>query len=74
MTQLNWLIFMIEFIAQRKPLGGLLFLLPQMLNFENRDPTSESKYQIHEKKLIKNVLVELERLLIYANIPVSEKK
>ncbi|KAJ6395482.1 hypothetical protein OIU77_020684 [Salix suchowensis] len=58
-----------EFIAQRKPLGGLLFLLPQMLNFENRDPTSESKYQIHEKKLIKNVLVELERLLIYANIP-----
>ncbi|KAL9353989.1 hypothetical protein Peur_051959 [Populus x canadensis] len=58
-----------EFIAQRKPLGGLLFLLPQMLNFENRDPTSESKYQIHEKKLTKNVLVELERLLIYANIP-----
>jgi len=43
-----------------------------MLNFENRDPTSESKYQIHEKKLTKNVLVELERLLIYANIPVSE--
>ncbi|KAJ7001781.1 hypothetical protein NC653_012011 [Populus alba x Populus x berolinensis] len=59
-----------EFIAQRKPLGGLLFLLPQMLNFENRDPTSESKYQIHEKKLTKNVLVELERLLIHANIPV----
>eukprot|EP00258_Populus_trichocarpa_P038606 XP_024454625.1 nicalin-1 [Populus trichocarpa] len=58
-----------EFIAQRKPLGGLLFLLPQMLNFENRDPTSESKYQIHEKKLTNNVLVELERLLIYANIP-----
>ncbi|KAL3597713.1 hypothetical protein D5086_009350 [Populus alba] len=58
-----------EFIAQRKPLGGLLFLLPQMLNFENRDPTSESKYQIHEKKLTKNVLVELERLLIHANIP-----
>jgi len=52
---------MIEFIAQ-------------MLNFENRDPTSESKYQIHEKKLTNNVLVELERLLIYANIPVSEKK
>ena len=49
-------------------------MLPQMLNFENRDPTSESKYQIHEKKLTKNVLVELERLLIYANIPVSEKK
>ncbi|KAG6779832.1 hypothetical protein POTOM_016232 [Populus tomentosa] len=67
--QLNQLIFMIEFIAQRKPLGGLLFLLPQMLNFENRDPTSESKYQIHEKKLTKNVLVELERLLIHANIP-----
>ncbi|KAG5248126.1 nicalin [Salix suchowensis] len=46
-----------EFIAQRKPLGGLLFLLPQMLNFENRDPR------------LRNVLVELERLLIYANIP-----
>ncbi|KAJ6897197.1 hypothetical protein NC651_023158 [Populus alba x Populus x berolinensis] len=58
-----------EYISQRKPLGGLLFLLPQMFNFENREAATESKYQIREKELMKTVLVELERLLIHANIP-----
>lgn len=58
-----------EYISQRKPLGGLLFLLPQMFNFENREAATESKYQIREKGLMKTVLVELERLLIHANIP-----
>ncbi|XP_011043354.1 PREDICTED: nicalin-1-like [Populus euphratica] len=61
--------FVKEYISQRKPLGGLLFLLPQMFNFENREAATESKYQIHEKELMKTVLVELERLLIHANIP-----
>ncbi|KAI5577849.1 hypothetical protein POPTR_009G160400v4 [Populus trichocarpa] len=61
--------FVKEYISQRKPLGGLLFLLPQMFNFENREAATESKYQIREKELMKTVLVELERLLIHANIP-----
>ncbi|KAL9370446.1 hypothetical protein Peur_035586 [Populus x canadensis] len=61
--------FIKEYISQRKPLGGLLFLLPQMFNFENREAATESKYQIREKELMKTVLVELERLLIHANIP-----
>ncbi|CAK7329158.1 unnamed protein product [Dovyalis caffra] len=61
--------FVKEYFAQRKPLGGLLFLLPQMFNFENRDVVSGSEDEIHEKELIKTVLVELERLLIHASIP-----
>ncbi|KAJ6717187.1 NICALIN [Salix koriyanagi] len=61
--------FVKEYISQRKPLGGLLFLLPQMFNFGNREAATEGKYQIREKELMKTVLAELERLLIHANIP-----
>ena len=64
---------MTEYISQRKPLGGLLFLLPQMFNLGNREAATEGKYQIREKELMKTVLAELERLLIHANIPVSVK-
>ncbi|KDP24745.1 hypothetical protein JCGZ_25494 [Jatropha curcas] len=61
--------FVKEYITQRKPLGGLLFLLPQMFNFENRGDTGNN-HQIHDdKQLMKIVLVELERLLLHANIP-----
>ncbi|GAV85935.1 Nicastrin domain-containing protein [Cephalotus follicularis] len=51
--------FIKEYIERKQPLGGLLFLLPQML----------SSYAKHQKERINTVLVELERLLIHANIP-----
>lgn len=60
--------FVKEYITQRKPLGGLLFFLPQIFNFENRGAT-ESEYLLQDKELMKTLLAELERLLIYANIP-----
>ncbi|XP_021278833.1 nicalin-1 [Herrania umbratica] len=56
--------FVREYIFQKKPLGGLLFLLPEVFSFENG-----GNKQIHEKEKMKNVLAELEQLLIHANIP-----
>ncbi|XP_035546105.1 nicalin-1 [Juglans regia] len=60
--------FVKEYIVQRQPLGGLLFLLPQMFNFDNRDGMG-IYHQNHGKELLHNVMVELEQLLIHANIP-----
>lgn len=60
-----------EYIEQKQPLGGLIFLLPRMFSPENKDV----KYGGDEdpgKELMKNILVELERFLLYANIPVSK--
>ncbi|KAG8495129.1 hypothetical protein CXB51_013257 [Gossypium anomalum] len=56
--------FVREYINQKKPLGGLLFLLPEIFSFENG-----GKKQVHEKEQLKNLLAELEQLLIHANIP-----
>jgi hypothetical protein len=58
-----------EYITQRQPLGGLLFLLPQMFSFENRDDTKSS--HVNQGELLKTVVAELEQLLIHAKIPVS---
>lgn len=60
-----------EYISQRQPLGGLLFLLPQMFNFENKDGVG-SCHQDYASEQIKNVLEELEQLLLHSNIPVSK--
>ncbi|KAJ7981200.1 Nicalin [Quillaja saponaria] len=60
--------FIKEYIAQRKPLGGLLLLLPQLFSFENRDCTG-SNNQNHGKDQLKNVLEELEQILIHTNLP-----
>ena len=60
-----------EYISQRQPLGGLLFLLPQMFSFEDKDG-GKSAHQDHETEPIKNVLAEVEQLLVHSNIPVSE--
>lgn len=62
---------MAEYIAESKPLGGLIFLLPRMFSFENKD-TTENNHQDGSKELLKNVLDELEQLLIHANLPVSK--
>jgi len=60
------LLWLTDYITQKKPLGGLLFLLPEVFNSEN----GRNK-QIREKEKLNNVLAELEQLLIHANIPVS---
>ncbi|XP_059627719.1 uncharacterized protein LOC132270556 isoform X2 [Cornus florida] len=59
---------MAEYIGQRRPLGGLLLLLPRMFSSENR-ANMDGGDQGLGKELIRNILVELERLLIHANIP-----
>lgn len=59
-----------EYIEEKKPLGGLLLLLPQVFNPQNIDSKDEAG---HDSSVgIKEVLLELERLLVHANIPVSE--
>ncbi|KAH7863700.1 hypothetical protein Vadar_020891 [Vaccinium darrowii] len=60
--------FIREYIEQKQPLGGLMLLLPRIFSPENKDV----KYGGDEdpgKEQMKNILVELERLLLYANIP-----
>ncbi|CAI9768582.1 unnamed protein product [Fraxinus pennsylvanica] len=61
------LTFIKEYITHRKPLGGLLLLLPPAFS-----PYSESVGRAHHdsaKDLMKEVLAELEQLLIHANTP-----
>ena len=59
-----------EYIGQRKILGGLLLLLPSIFNPENVDNTGEADHTPAEDAS-RDILVELEQLLIHANIPVS---
>ncbi|MBA0650598.1 hypothetical protein Goklo_017995, partial [Gossypium klotzschianum] len=56
--------FVREYINQKNPLGGLLVLLPEVLSFK----TGANK-QVQEKEKMKNLLAELERLLVHSNIP-----
>lgn len=60
--------FIREYIVQKQPLGGLLFLLPNMFSSESRDDNG-SVDQNFDKELMKNIVVELEQFLIHANIP-----
>ncbi|TKY67046.1 Nicalin-1 protein [Spatholobus suberectus] len=60
--------FVKEYIVESKPLGGLIFLLPRMFSFENKDGM-ESNHQDVSKELLKNALAELEQILIHANLP-----
>ncbi|RDY01084.1 Nicalin-1 [Mucuna pruriens] len=60
--------FVKEYIAESKPLGGLIFLLPRMFSFENKDDMG-SNHQDGSEELLKNVLGELEQILIHANLP-----
>jgi hypothetical protein len=62
---------MAEYISQKKPLGGLLILLPQMFSLENREG-AKSNEETDGVDLLKNVLAELEKLLIHSKIPVSQ--
>ncbi|GMI97270.1 hypothetical protein like AT3G44330 [Hibiscus trionum] len=56
--------FVREYITQKKPLGGLLFLLPEVLSFKHG-----GNKQVHEKEKMKKLLAELEQLLVNSNIP-----
>ncbi|KAL1361393.1 uncharacterized protein LOC107476395 isoform X1 [Arachis duranensis] len=60
--------FVKEYIAENKPLGGLLFLLPQIFNFENKGEVG-SNHLDGTEELLKNVLAELEQILIRTNLP-----
>lgn len=62
---------MTEYIVAGKPLGGLIFLLPQMFNFENKGGVG-SNGDDESKELLKNVLAELEQILIHTSLPVSK--
>ncbi|WCJ41868.1 hypothetical protein M5689_022708 [Euphorbia peplus] len=59
------LTFIKEYITQRKPLGGLFFMLPQVFHFDSMG----SDHQLADFDLLKTVLADLERLLIHANLP-----
>ncbi|KAH9605499.1 hypothetical protein KSS87_004668 [Heliosperma pusillum] len=56
-----------DFIDEKQPLGGLLFLLPQAFNSEKGE--SKGDTDPSEEEAIRNKLVQLERLLVHANIP-----
>ncbi|KAJ8750234.1 hypothetical protein K2173_014149 [Erythroxylum novogranatense] len=60
--------FVNEFITQGKPLGGLLFLLPDMINFNHEDAVN-SEFNNHYKETVKTLLAELEGSLIHTKIP-----
>lgn len=60
--------FVKEYITQNQPLGGLLFLLPQIFHIENRE-RAKSNHQTDGVELLKNDLAELEKLLIHSKIP-----
>lgn len=60
------LTFIKECIGQKKPLGGLLLMLPQMFNSGIKDGVEDDPNS--EKELIRILLAELERLLIHAKI------
>lgn len=60
-----------EYLGQKKIFGGLLFLLPSIFNPENTDSAGGADHNSGEA-VLRNILVELEQLLIHASIPVSE--
>ncbi|KAL2507426.1 Nicalin [Forsythia ovata] len=62
------LTFIRESIGWRKPLGGLLLLLPLDFSPQDTENIGEADHS-SAKQLVKEVLVELEQLLIHANIP-----
>ncbi|MCL7033081.1 hypothetical protein MKW94_022642 [Papaver nudicaule] len=57
-----------EYITEKRQLGGLLLLLPQKFSPSNREDAEEDG-QTHEQEQTRDVLIELEHLLIGANIP-----
>lgn len=65
---LRFNIFVSDYIANKRPLGGLLLLLPQKISDK-----LGGEQKNDDSGLVKKILVELEQLLIHAEIPVSSK-
>ncbi|RZC90816.1 hypothetical protein C5167_028653 [Papaver somniferum] len=57
-----------EYITEKRQLGGLLLLLPQKFSPSNKEAAEEGG-QTHEQEQTRGLLIELEQLLIGANIP-----
>lgn len=57
-----------EYITNKRPLGGLLLLLP-MKTSDKSDGDDKNKDDSNGHGSIKKTLVELERLLVHSNIP-----
>ncbi|XP_026415300.1 nicalin-1-like [Papaver somniferum] len=57
-----------EYITEKRQLGGLLLLLPQKFSPSNKEVAEEGG-QTHEQEQTRGLLIELEQLLIGANIP-----
>ncbi|KAI3871958.1 hypothetical protein MKX03_016731 [Papaver bracteatum] len=57
-----------EYITEKRQLGGLLLLLPQKFSPSNKE-ASEEGGQTLEHEQTRGLLIELEQLLIGANIP-----
>ncbi|KNA13153.1 hypothetical protein SOVF_119310 [Spinacia oleracea] len=56
-----------DYIGRKQPLGGLLFLLPRILNSGNRENKQDADQS--EQEIKRDKLVLLERLLLHSNIP-----
>ncbi|CAA0824315.1 Unknown protein [Striga hermonthica] len=56
-----------DYIEQRKPLGGLLLLLPQVSNPRHLDEVGGSDQD--SAHVIKDMIIKVERLLVHQNIP-----
>lgn len=57
-----------DYIDKKHSVGGLLFLLPRFLNSEKSESKEDGDHN-SEEKAIRDKLVQLERLLVHANIP-----
>ncbi|KAH9699616.1 Nicalin [Citrus sinensis] len=57
--------FVTEYVSRKHPLGGMLFLLPEIFRLENGGGGKD----VREKEVVKNVLLELEKLLVHAKLP-----
>ncbi|KAK9755874.1 hypothetical protein RND81_01G056900 [Saponaria officinalis] len=55
-----------DYIDGKQPLGGLLFLLPRVFNSDKGESNGNDN---SEEEATRNKLVQLERLLVHANIP-----
>ncbi|GAB2274580.1 hypothetical protein Dimus_009348 [Dionaea muscipula] len=54
-----------DYIVQKQPLGGLLFLLPRIFSPESKRDDERDP----EKDAMRNKLMQLEQLLVHASIP-----
>lgn len=64
---------MAEYVRKRHPLGGLLFLLPPIFRFDNKEGSGDSS-QPDGSEPLKDLLHNVEQSLIHTDLPVSMDK